>query len=225
MGTVQGTHKFDLFVLSPTMPAYHSSFNGADARVVCNIPILPIKSKYRGPATPADPAQPDIIDEAIRFFKANCLFRNYEVKGYADRVIVYLTLYISSCIKHLSTNQYDKDSALKELYQLAIKNFHVPGDKAWVLGGMTTAQSRVVTPISSSNTLLSFVRRLVFASATRSTPTTPTSRASGGCATRRRSSSTSSLTERIEQPLCQKNLPRAAARATRPIKPPTITLK
>eukprot|EP01108_Squamamoeba_japonica_P007793 TRINITY_DN6750_c0_g1_i1.p1 TRINITY_DN6750_c0_g1~~TRINITY_DN6750_c0_g1_i1.p1 ORF type:complete len:177 (-),score=59.21 TRINITY_DN6750_c0_g1_i1:90-620(-) len=121
------------------MPAYHSSFNGVESRVVCNIPILPIKSKYRGPATPADPAALDVIDEALNFFKANCLFRNFEVKGYADRLIVYLTLYISSCIKHLSRNQYDKDSALKELYQLAIKNFQVPGDKSWVLGGMTTA--------------------------------------------------------------------------------------
>jgi actin related protein 2/3 complex subunit 3 len=90
--------------------------------------------------------------------KANCLFRNYEVKGYADRVIVYLTLYISQCLTHLSRNQFDKDSALKELsasdglrqcfndrvcaqelYQFAIKNFQVPGDKGFPLGGMVTA--------------------------------------------------------------------------------------
>jgi actin related protein 2/3 complex subunit 3 len=71
--------------------------------------------------------------------QANCLFRNYEVKGYADRVIVYLTLYISQCLTHLSRNQFDKDSALKELFQLAIKNFQVPGDKGFPLGGMVTA--------------------------------------------------------------------------------------
>mmetsp|Transcript_15134 Transcript_15134/g.26008 ORF Transcript_15134/g.26008 Transcript_15134/m.26008 type:complete len:177 (+) Transcript_15134:48-578(+) len=121
------------------MPAYHSSFNKVESRVICNIPILNLKTKYRGPATPADPGQPDVIDEAIRFFKANCLFRNYEVKGYADRVIVYLTFYISQCLTHLSRNQYDKDSAQKELYQLAIKQFQIPGDKGFPLGGMVTA--------------------------------------------------------------------------------------
>jgi actin related protein 2/3 complex, subunit 3 len=86
-----------------------------------------------------NPQQDDVVDEAVRFFKANVLFRNFEVKGYADRVIVYLTLYISQCLTHLSRNQYDKDSALKELFQLAIKAFQVPGDKGFPLGGMVTA--------------------------------------------------------------------------------------
>ncbi len=36
----------------------------------------------------------DIVDEAIRLFRANVLFRNFEVQGGGDRILVYLTLFI-----------------------------------------------------------------------------------------------------------------------------------
>jgi hypothetical protein len=36
----------------------------------------------------------DIVDEALRLFRANVLFRNFEVQGGGDRVLVYLTLFI-----------------------------------------------------------------------------------------------------------------------------------
>ncbi len=36
----------------------------------------------------------DVVDEAIDFFRANVLFKSFEIKGGADRVLVYLTLFI-----------------------------------------------------------------------------------------------------------------------------------
>ena len=36
----------------------------------------------------------DIVDEALALFRANVLFRNFEVHGSADRVLIYLTLFI-----------------------------------------------------------------------------------------------------------------------------------
>ena len=36
----------------------------------------------------------DIVDEAIYLFRANVLFRNFEVQGSADRTLIYLTLLI-----------------------------------------------------------------------------------------------------------------------------------
>jgi hypothetical protein len=36
----------------------------------------------------------DIIDETIKFFRANVFFRNFEVKNGADRTLIYITLYI-----------------------------------------------------------------------------------------------------------------------------------
>jgi len=95
-----------------------------------------LKTKYKGPAPQAPPDQEDIIDEAISYFKANVLFRNYEVKGPADRVLIYLTLYISSCLT--KCEKQSKGGAEKNLYQLAIENFSLPGDRNFALGGLVT---------------------------------------------------------------------------------------
>ena len=75
----------------------------------------------------------DIIDEALDYFKANVLFRNYDVQGPADRVLLYLTYYAKQALMKI-----EKDSraqAEKTLFQLAIENFSVPGDKDFVFGG------------------------------------------------------------------------------------------
>ncbi len=68
--------------------AYHSAYNeDPDARICGSMSILPIRSRIRGPApTLTDPNQMDIIDESIDLFRANSLFRNFEIKGPADRV-------------------------------------------------------------------------------------------------------------------------------------------
>jgi actin related protein 2/3 complex subunit 3 len=79
----------------------------------------------------------DIIDEAINYFKANVFFRNFEVKGAADRVLIYLTLYISACLNKIAPTD-NKSSAEKNMYQLAIENFSLPGDKTFALGGIVT---------------------------------------------------------------------------------------
>lgn len=43
--------------------------------------VLPIKTKYRGPAPLiSDDDITDIIDEALYYFKANVFFRTYEIK-------------------------------------------------------------------------------------------------------------------------------------------------
>ena len=43
----------------------------------------------------------DIIDEALFYFKPNIFFREYEIKGAADRTLIYLTFYISECLRKL----------------------------------------------------------------------------------------------------------------------------
>ncbi len=43
--------------------------------------LLPLKTKYRGPAPNlSDEETMDIVDEAIYYFKANVFFRTYEIK-------------------------------------------------------------------------------------------------------------------------------------------------
>lgn len=77
------------------MPAYHSHFNETDCRTIADLPLLPIKTDIRGPAPSLSSEEDkDIIEEAIFFFRANVLFKNFEILGDADRLLVYLTFAI-----------------------------------------------------------------------------------------------------------------------------------
>eukprot|EP01112_Ceratiomyxa_fruticulosa_P019872 TRINITY_DN6604_c0_g1_i1.p1 TRINITY_DN6604_c0_g1~~TRINITY_DN6604_c0_g1_i1.p1 ORF type:complete len:173 (+),score=41.09 TRINITY_DN6604_c0_g1_i1:140-658(+) len=116
---------------------YHSNFNEVEARNISGLSILPIKSKVKGNAPVAPPDQEDIIDESLNYFKANVLFRNFEVKGPADRLLIYISLYINKLLtKCAGKNKGDAD---KLFYQAAIENFTLPGDKDFPLGGLVTA--------------------------------------------------------------------------------------
>jgi len=119
---------------------YHSALNeNTTLKVMCNMAVCPLKTKFKGPAPPCAADQEDIVDEAINYFKANVLFRNFEVKGAADRVLVYLTLYVSYCLNKIGEKPgMKKNDAEKLLYNLAIENFSIPGDKGFALGGIVT---------------------------------------------------------------------------------------
>eukprot|EP01133_Synstelium_polycarpum_P018077 gene18077-21601_t len=108
----------------------------ANYRVIGNFPILPIKTAHKGPAPKADASQPDVIDEALDLFKANILFRNFEVQGNGDRVLIYLTLYITKCLLKIAT--LSKQDAEKQLFTMAQEQFSIPGETAFPLGGMIT---------------------------------------------------------------------------------------
>ncbi|KIJ56957.1 hypothetical protein M422DRAFT_23092 [Sphaerobolus stellatus SS14] len=113
------------------MPAYHSSFNElADVRLVGNTPLLPIKSSFRGPAPTAEPETADILDETLDLFRANSLFRNFEIKGPADRLLIIFILFISDCLTKLSTSRVPPNQleATKSLNTLAVDSFPLPGD-------------------------------------------------------------------------------------------------
>lgn len=96
--------------------------------------LLPLRTNYKGPA-PKDTSDFDIIDEAIYFFKANIFFRTYEIKSEADRTLIYITLYISECLKKLQKCQ-SKNEGTKEMYTLGISNFPIPGDARFPLNAM-----------------------------------------------------------------------------------------
>jgi len=120
------------------MPAYHSNFNQYEAMEVCGCGVYPIKTAIRGPATVMTEATPDIIDETIEYFRANVLFRNFEVKGPADRLLIYLTLFVQQCIKRVERTEKRAD-AQKALHTLACENFALPGDAGFPLTGTIVA--------------------------------------------------------------------------------------
>lgn len=81
--------------------------------------LLPLKTTFKGPAprlgnylsahkgvsNPCVIEEPspddDIVDEALKYFKPNVFFREFEIKGAADRTLMYLLLYITECLKRL----------------------------------------------------------------------------------------------------------------------------
>ncbi|KAI8992484.1 putative ARC18-subunit of the Arp2/3 complex [Pilobolus umbonatus] len=122
------------------MPAYHSKYNEGDYQSVGNMFLLPIKTKFRGNAPYADMNQEDVIDEALDLFRANCLFRNFEIKGNGDRVLIYLILFISQCLSSINKNTPQSD-AYKTLNTLALSSFSIPGDPTFPLNAMYTSPS------------------------------------------------------------------------------------
>ena len=71
----------------------------------------------------------------IKFFRANVLFRNFDVKGGSDRTLIYLTLCVSQFLSECERSA-TKAEAEKILQSLSSKSFSVPGESGWVLGGM-----------------------------------------------------------------------------------------
>jgi actin related protein 2/3 complex, subunit 3 len=74
--------------------------------------------------------QGDIIDETLDLFRANSLFRNFEIKGPGDRLLIILILFISDCLSKLGSSRTPPTliEATKTLNTLAVDNFPVPGD-------------------------------------------------------------------------------------------------
>jgi actin related protein 2/3 complex subunit 3 len=122
------------------MPARNSTFLAsadADTRIVGNFAILPLKTKFRGPAYPSQEDY-DIVDEVLDLFRVNTFFRNFEIKGGADRALVYGILFISDCLNKLKLTT-TKSEAAKALNTLAIDHFAVPGEPGFPLNSMYQA--------------------------------------------------------------------------------------
>lgn len=83
----------------------------------------------------ADPERWDIIDETLDLFRANSLFRNFEIKGPADRTLIVLILYISDCLAKLGSAKTvpSQLEAGKMLNTLSVDSFPVPGDANFAL--------------------------------------------------------------------------------------------
>lgn len=89
-----------------------------------NFPLLPLRTRTRGPAyvLPALPPSEsdldidpnsesyDCIDEILSLFRANVLFRNFEIKGPADRMLIYGILFLSECLGKVKPTMTARDA-------------------------------------------------------------------------------------------------------------------
>uniref|UniRef100_A0A6U2BHX2 Actin-related protein 2/3 complex subunit 3 n=1 Tax=Hemiselmis andersenii TaxID=464988 RepID=A0A6U2BHX2_HEMAN len=111
--------------------ARHSAFNSREVRQIAGASLLPFRTSCKGPVNTSkissfEEEGEDIIDEAISYYRANVLFRNYEIHGGADRILLYLTLYISACLAKIEKTPNPKD-AEKALQVMAFETFPLPG--------------------------------------------------------------------------------------------------
>ena len=97
------------------------------------------------------------------------LFTNFSIKSSADKLLVYITLFLSSCLKReccalqlelascsatgivlqsmlsfccsagLSDSKPCREEAAKQLFTLAHETFRLPGDFGFCLGGLVSA--------------------------------------------------------------------------------------
>lgn len=117
---------------------YHSSFvNTEGIEHACGCPILPLKSHIRGPAPAADPEKVDIIDETMNFFRANIFFHKFDVKGSADKLLIYLTLYVNMALKRVENCRTEAEGT-KAIITLGLEEFPIPGEPGFPLAGLFT---------------------------------------------------------------------------------------
>lgn len=90
----------------------------------------------------ADPSEIDILDESLTLFRANSLFRNFEIKGPADRTLIYFILFISDCISRIGSpnaKHWNTVEATKQLTTLALESFSLPGEPGFPLNSVFSA--------------------------------------------------------------------------------------
>ena len=100
------------------MAGYHCTISSESCDQCCGLPLLPLNVKKEG-----FEGSTDVVEEAVFFFRysfkqsdhvqhhekcrasawivcrANVLFTNYSIKSSADKLLVYITLFLSSCLK------------------------------------------------------------------------------------------------------------------------------
>lgn len=92
--------------------------------MIGNFALLPLRTRTRGPAQQLPPLSGDVteltidashesydpLDEVLALFRANTFFRNFEIKGPADRVLIYGILYVSEVLNKIKPNMGRRDA-------------------------------------------------------------------------------------------------------------------
>ncbi|XP_027770314.1 actin-related protein 2/3 complex subunit 3-like isoform X4 [Solanum pennellii] len=116
---------------------YHSSFVEEEGvRKACGCPLLPLKSHRNEPDSDAEQdATSDIVDEAITFFRANVFFKNFDYKSSADKLLIYLTLYINLALKRLEGCRTLAEGK-KSIINLGLEKIVIPGEAGFPFPGL-----------------------------------------------------------------------------------------
>lgn len=92
---------------------------------------MPINTSFRGPSYQAN-SDYDIIDECLDLFRANSLFKNFEIKTPSDRLLIYGILFINQCLSSIRPGMHHTE-CVKQLTNLALDEFALPGTPGFPL--------------------------------------------------------------------------------------------
>lgn len=114
---------------------YHSTFSSANFERACGCALPPIRASASTQQTEYPGKDADILDEAIAFFRANVLFRKFDIHGDGDRLLIYLTLFVNQCLKRLESTK-SKGEGQKVLGMFLSEHFAIPGVAGFPLNGI-----------------------------------------------------------------------------------------
>lgn len=111
---------------------------------MCGIAKIPIKRSSQPPVEPSNasdlPEFSSIVDEALYLFRANIFFKNFEIKGPADRTLLYALLFLQECLAQVaaasSSGKSRKEIEKALLITASGSSFPVPGDSAFNLSAI-----------------------------------------------------------------------------------------
>ncbi|KAF1812095.1 ARP2/3 complex, 21 kDa p21-Arc subunit [Eremomyces bilateralis CBS 781.70] len=128
------------------MPAYHSVFlDEPNQQLIGNFALLPLRTRTRGPALQLPALPPNVtevdashesydpLDEILSLFRANTFFRNFEIKGPADRVLIYGILFVSEALGKIRSGMSRREAEKSVMNTALDTNFSIPGDASFPL--------------------------------------------------------------------------------------------
>merc|ERR1712236_93611 len=129
--------------ISVRMPPVHSTLP-SPGRTLGNVALMPLRQTTKGSARGPAPTttDEDIVDQTINLFKANILFKQFEMETDVDRVLVYVTLYTIECLKRLQKCS-SKEQGSREMYTFALESFNLPGESGFPLNAFYTKPKTV----------------------------------------------------------------------------------
>ena len=153
---------------------YQSAFNGKEQRTLVGCAVLPVKYSPKagseaagsvGPALSLDAEADesgfeDVVDEVLYYLKARMYLKTFPLEGAADRLSLYLTLYLQNCVRRLAKQKQPlpETAARQALQTLAAERQTVPGDASYPFNALYPTKS--ATAAAELEELRDYCKRL-----------------------------------------------------------------
>ena len=105
----------------------------------CGVPLVTVTRTAASASASASSRAPDAIDEVLDGFRANVLYRKFDVRSGSDRLLAYLTFFASDALRKYAEGCPDKRTAVKAARELASGRFACPGEADFEFGALLPA--------------------------------------------------------------------------------------